>query len=77
MNSVHATTTVGFAAAVLALGGLAVAARRSRSRWLDEPTEPLPILTDVAFGGFDEIARIERGAPDPDFAALARGTTTT
>lgn len=63
-----------FAIALLALAALALAARRSHSHWLDEPTEPLPVLGgDALVAAFDEIARLERGDPDPDLAALARG----
>jgi HAMP domain-containing protein len=72
MTGLHPITAIAFAVAVLALTVLAAAARRSRSRWLDEPTERLPILGNDVHA-FDEIARLERGDPDPDLAALARG----
>jgi hypothetical protein len=52
---------------------LVVAARRSRSRSLDEPTDMLPLLfeEDPLGRHFDEAARLLRGEVDPDFAALA------
>jgi hypothetical protein len=55
---------------VIVLTAIAVAAKRSRSRWADEPTDLLPLLEDPLGLHFDEAERLLRGETDPDIAAI-------
>lgn len=75
MNDLYVIAATSVASVVLVAVGLVVAARRSRDRGLDEPTDMLPLFyeeieADPLGRHFDEAARLLRGDPDEDFAWL-------
>lgn len=75
MSDFQIVLAASLVSACIAFVGLVVAARRSRTKGIDEPTDMLPLLSD--FGDdplerpFDEALRLLRGEVDEDFAALA------
>lgn len=74
MSALALALVVSLAAVAVLAVVLGVAVRRSHDRWLDEPTDLLPLLADLDDDPlerhFDEAARLLRGEADPDIAAI-------